>query len=207
MLGEYQTLHITTNTSSLKHGCGGIMLWGCYAAGGPGRLEKTWENAFWQQAQFASITKRNTASQKMYFLARQSPETSSDSYTKMVCRQQGGCCEVLESKHRPHSEREFMTGLKKNSSQLISTQPNTAGPVLQGRVQENCSVQMYKPDYPIRLHALITAKGVSTNTDLKGMNIYVITYSDLIFLLVIIVQKSVFIFKLKGLFVFFVKKA
>ena len=36
----FGTLHVTTNTiSTVKHGGGSIMLWGCFAAG-PGRLVK-----------------------------------------------------------------------------------------------------------------------------------------------------------------------
>lgn len=40
MIGEHQTPHITT----MKHGGGTVMLWGCFSEVGPGRFVKVEDN-------------------------------------------------------------------------------------------------------------------------------------------------------------------
>uniref|UniRef100_A0A8P4FYI4 Transposase Tc1-like domain-containing protein n=1 Tax=Dicentrarchus labrax TaxID=13489 RepID=A0A8P4FYI4_DICLA len=108
--------------STVKHGGGSIMLWGCFAAADPGRLVKVEGNT--NAEKYRQILEDNlTQSARELQLGRRFIFLQ-DNNPKHIAK--GECFGVAKSKPRSQSNREFVSGLEKSCSRPIPEEPDRA---------------------------------------------------------------------------------
>ena len=118
--------HHKHTISTVKHGGGKIMLWGCFSAAGPGRLVKVEGNM--NAGQYHQILEGNLTQSarelrpgKIVFYSKTTTPSIWQKLHRNVSKTTR-CSGVAKSKPRSQSNREFVAGLEKSCSLPIPEQ-------------------------------------------------------------------------------------
>ena len=132
------------------------MLWGCFSAAGPGRLEKV-EGKI-NAAKYREILRTTWFSLRENYDVGKDLSSSKTMTQKHTAKTTQNCLKRRwkfwsgRVKTQTSNNREFVAGLEKGFSSLILVQPARTWAVLQRRMEWNGRVQVCSPDWDLSTH-------------------------------------------------------
>ena len=113
--------HPERTIPTVKHGCGSIMLWGCFSSAGTGKL--VWVDGKMDGTKHKTILEDNLwLGAGVHLPAGQQAWTYSQCYNGMVLNKAYSYVRMAQSQSRPKSTWESRARLKKCCSQTLSIQ-------------------------------------------------------------------------------------